>query len=165
MAKRKPKFLTDLYFRKKVKQPGRHSDMPAMGRWETTKRHQSSYNSRFSMQRFAWISPGNRKIRPRRHSMGLRTMNSDRPSPKPDNPRLPSHACRYGHPCAAVRDQAPQILSKREVTERVNLSKSTTDRVLIAGRFSRPIRLSANRVGWPQAEVVEWLRTGERSRT
>ena len=52
MAKRKPKFLTDLYFRKKVKQPGRHSDMPAMGRWETTKRHQSSCNSRFSMQRF-----------------------------------------------------------------------------------------------------------------
>ena len=97
--------------------------------------------------------------------MGLRTMNSDRPNPKPDNPRLPSHACCYGHPRAAVKDQAPQILSKREVTERVNPSKSTTNRVLIAGRFSRPIRLSANRVGWPQAEVVEWLRTGERSRT
>ena len=25
MTKHKPKFLTDLYFRKKVKQPGRHS--------------------------------------------------------------------------------------------------------------------------------------------
>ena len=97
--------------------------------------------------------------------MGLRTMGSERPSPKPENHRLPSHACCYGHPSAAVKDQAPQILSKREVTERVNPSKSTTNRVLIAGRFSRPIRLSANRVGWPQAEVVEWLRTGERSRT
>ena len=47
--------------------------------------------------------------------MGLRTMNSDRPNPKPDNPRLPSHACCCGHPSAAVEDQAPQILSKREV--------------------------------------------------
>ena len=29
MAKRKPKFLTDLYLRKKIKQPGRYSDGPA----------------------------------------------------------------------------------------------------------------------------------------
>ena len=61
MAKRKPKFLTDLYSRKKVKQPGRHSDMPAMGRWETTKRHQSSCNSRFSMQRSLGSPPATEK--------------------------------------------------------------------------------------------------------
>ena len=50
-----------------------------------------------------------------------------------------------------------RVLSIREVCQLVGLSRSTIVRGIDAGTFPAPRRLSARRVGWPEAVIVEWL--------
>lgn len=52
-----------------------------------------------------------------------------------------------------------RILRKPAVRERTGLSDATIWRMYRRGDFPRPIRLSANAVGWRETDVDEWLRT------
>ncbi|MEJ8574170.1 helix-turn-helix transcriptional regulator [Microbaculum marinum] len=51
-----------------------------------------------------------------------------------------------------------RILSKRQVRELVLYSPQHIARLEAAGKFPKRVRLGANRVGWVEDEVQEWLR-------
>lgn len=50
-----------------------------------------------------------------------------------------------------------RILSKRQVTELVLYSPQHIARLEKAGQFPKRVQLGSNRVGWVEAEVLEWL--------
>lgn len=50
-----------------------------------------------------------------------------------------------------------RILSKRQLKELVLYSPQHVARLEKAGRFPKRIQLGACRVGWIEAEVLEWL--------
>jgi prophage regulatory protein len=50
-----------------------------------------------------------------------------------------------------------KVLSKRQVKEIVLYSPQHIERLEAAGQFPRRIRLGANRVGWLESEVQDWL--------
>ena len=50
-----------------------------------------------------------------------------------------------------------RILSKRQLTELVLYSPQHVARLEAAGKFPQRIRLGQNRVGWIEAEVMDWL--------
>jgi prophage regulatory protein len=52
-----------------------------------------------------------------------------------------------------------RILSKRQVKELVLYSPQHVARLEAAGQFPKRVRLGADRVGWVEAEVLDWLRT------
>lgn len=58
----------------------------------------------------------------------------------------------------------PLIVSRSELLAMVGLSYPTIFRMMRAGRFPRPLQLSAKRVGWKYSEVEAYLqaRTEER---
>jgi predicted DNA-binding transcriptional regulator AlpA len=63
-------------------------------------------------------------------------------------------------PAATERDPEPQddtMLSSREVARLAGISTRTIDRMVRAGRFDPPMRLSPRRRGWPAREVKAWL--------
>ena len=49
------------------------------------------------------------------------------------------------------------ILRRRQVEERVGLTRSTIYRRVAAGSFPAPISLGARAVGWLEAEISNWL--------
>ena len=50
-----------------------------------------------------------------------------------------------------------RILSKRQLKELVLYSPQHIARLEKAGEFPKRIQLGANRVGWVESEVLEWL--------
>lgn len=52
-----------------------------------------------------------------------------------------------------------KILSKRQLRELVLYSPQHIARLEKAGQFPKRVQLGPNRVGWVEAEVLEWLRT------
>lgn len=50
-----------------------------------------------------------------------------------------------------------RILSKRQVKELVLYSPQHVARLEAAGQFPKRVRLGVNRVGWVEAEVLDWL--------
>jgi len=52
-----------------------------------------------------------------------------------------------------------RMLSKRQVKELVLYSPQHIARLEAAGQFPRRVRLGNCRVGWVEAEVLEWLQT------
>jgi prophage regulatory protein len=50
-----------------------------------------------------------------------------------------------------------RILSKRQVKELVLYSPQHIARLEAAGQFPKRVRLGANRVGWVESEVLDWL--------
>tara|TARA_R110002167_G_scaffold160436_4_gene356411 strand:- start:243 stop:443 length:201 start_codon:yes stop_codon:yes gene_type:complete len=50
-----------------------------------------------------------------------------------------------------------RILSKRQLKELVLYSPQHVARLEAAGKFPQRIRLGQNRVGWIEAEVMDWL--------
>ena len=50
-----------------------------------------------------------------------------------------------------------RILSKRQVKELVLYSPQHVARLEAAGQFPKRVQLGANRVGWVETEVLEWL--------
>ncbi len=54
--------------------------------------------------------------------------------------------------------QTDRIDSTAEVVFRTGLSVSTIDRMVKAGRFPEPLRLSPRRKGWLNSTVSSWLR-------
>ena len=51
-----------------------------------------------------------------------------------------------------------RLLSKRQVKELVLYSPQHVARLEAAGQFPKRVKLGQNRVGWVEAEVLEWLR-------
>lgn len=50
-----------------------------------------------------------------------------------------------------------RILSKRQVKELVLYSPQHVARLEAAGLFPKRVQLGANRVGWVEAEILDWL--------
>jgi len=50
-----------------------------------------------------------------------------------------------------------RLLSKRQVKELVLYSPQHIARLEKAGQFPKRVQLGPNRVGWVEAEVLEWL--------
>jgi len=50
-----------------------------------------------------------------------------------------------------------RILSKRQLKELVLYSPQHISRLEAAGQFPKRVRLGANRVGWVESEVLDWL--------
>ena len=56
-------------------------------------------------------------------------------------------------------DIVMRMLSKRQLKELVLYSPQHVARLEKAGEFPKRIQLGPNRVGWVEAEVLEWLQT------
>ena len=50
-----------------------------------------------------------------------------------------------------------RMLSKRQVKELVLYSPQHIARLEAAGQFPKRVQLGANRVGWVEREVLDWL--------
>lgn len=50
-----------------------------------------------------------------------------------------------------------RIMRRREVQRRTGLSRSSLYRLIASGSFPASIQLSANAVGWLEAEVSAWI--------
>ena len=50
-----------------------------------------------------------------------------------------------------------KILSKRQLKELVLYSPQHISRLEAAGNFPKRVKLGANRVGWVESEVLDWL--------
>ena len=50
-----------------------------------------------------------------------------------------------------------QFLTPRAVCERVALSRATLDRLVAAGKFPAPIRLTERRLAYDAADVETWM--------
>ena len=57
-----------------------------------------------------------------------------------------------------------RILSKRQLRELVLYSPQHIARLDKAGQFPKRVQLGPNRVGWVEAEVLNWLQTRLESR-
>ena len=57
-----------------------------------------------------------------------------------------------------MRSIVMRLLSKRQVKELVLYSPQHIARLEAAGQFPKRVQLGQNRVGWVEAEVLEWLR-------
>ena len=56
-------------------------------------------------------------------------------------------------------DIVMRILSKRQLKELVLYSPQHIARLEKAGAFPKRVQLGSNRVGWVEAEVLDWLQT------
>jgi prophage regulatory protein len=52
---------------------------------------------------------------------------------------------------------ATRILPIDEVIDRTGLSRRTLYQEISEGRFPRPAQLTARRVGWPEADIDDWI--------
>ena len=50
-----------------------------------------------------------------------------------------------------------QLLRVHQVVARTTLSRAALYAEIAAERFPRPVRLSANRVAWPESQVDSWI--------
>ena len=51
-----------------------------------------------------------------------------------------------------------RLLSPRAVCDRTSLSRSTLDRLVAAGAFPQPVRLTDRRLAYDVAAIEAWLR-------
>jgi len=58
-----------------------------------------------------------------------------------------------------MTESRSRILTAREVTTRTGLSRTTVWRLERFGKFPPRRQLSANRVGWIEEEVNDWIAT------
>ena len=57
------------------------------------------------------------------------------------------------------------MLRAKDVVRLTGLSLSTLKRMVLDGRFVKPVRLSPRRIGWPARDVKAWLDAAEDART
>jgi prophage regulatory protein len=62
---------------------------------------------------------------------------------------------------------ADTMLRAKEVLRLIGVSESSLKRMVLDGRFPKPMRLSPRRIGWPARDVKAWLEglDGARSKT
>lgn len=51
----------------------------------------------------------------------------------------------------------PALLSRRSVEAITSISRSSIYRLLKAGEFPTPVRVSANRIAWREADIRLWI--------
>ena len=51
----------------------------------------------------------------------------------------------------------PQIITKKQLRDRIPYSDTQIWRLERAGRFPRRIKLGLNRVGWLSSEINDWI--------
>ena len=51
-----------------------------------------------------------------------------------------------------------RFLSPKAVCEKISLSRSTLDRLVAAGRFPQPVRLTESRLAYSECDVEAWMR-------
>lgn len=56
------------------------------------------------------------------------------------------------------------MLRTRDVLRLMGVSLSTLKRMVMDGRFAKPMRLSPRRIGWPARDVRAWLDAAESAR-
>ncbi|MFJ1293231.1 helix-turn-helix transcriptional regulator [Paracoccus yeei] len=49
------------------------------------------------------------------------------------------------------------MLRLPQVTEKIGLSRSTIYKMMDAGEFPKPIKLTRKAVAWPESAITEWL--------
>lgn len=54
-------------------------------------------------------------------------------------------------------DGPPQLLAPADTAKRISMSWRTVQRLVRDGEFPQPVRLSANRIGFYEAEVNAWI--------
>jgi len=70
-------------------------------------------------------------------------------------------------PSAAPEPELPAddtMLRTKDVLRLMGVSLSSLKRMVLDGRFSKPMRLSPRRIGWPARDVKAWLDTAENAR-
>jgi predicted DNA-binding transcriptional regulator AlpA len=50
------------------------------------------------------------------------------------------------------------LLTRQEVARRLGVAPRTLHRLVVGGKFPKPIQIAPNRVGWDTADVVAWLK-------
>lgn len=58
-----------------------------------------------------------------------------------------------------------RILREREVKHITGLSRVTRWRMELRGEFPRKVRLTERCIGWPEAEILEWLKLRAEARS
>lgn len=53
--------------------------------------------------------------------------------------------------------QTERFLPVAAVTDRTSFSRAHIYEMVKAGSFPRPIKLSANRIAWPESAVAAWI--------
>ena len=56
------------------------------------------------------------------------------------------------------RQEMTRILREREVKHMTGLSRVTRWRLERRGEFPKKVKLTERCVGWPEAEIIEWLK-------
>ncbi|WP_153160910.1 AlpA family transcriptional regulator [Zoogloea sp. 1C4] len=51
----------------------------------------------------------------------------------------------------------PALLSRRSVEAITSISRASIYRLMKAGEFPTPVRVSANRVAWREADIRLWI--------
>ena len=51
----------------------------------------------------------------------------------------------------------PKVLSREAVEQATGLPRSTIYKRISEGNFPKPIKLSGRKVGWPEADIHDWL--------
>ncbi len=54
-------------------------------------------------------------------------------------------------------DSASRLIRLKEVRQLTSLSTSTVYRLIAAGKFPQPVKLSERASAWPEAEVRAWI--------
>jgi predicted DNA-binding transcriptional regulator AlpA len=51
-----------------------------------------------------------------------------------------------------------RLLSKSELGQLLGIHANSVPRLVREGRFPPPLRFSSTWIGWPEADIAEWLR-------
>ena len=54
-------------------------------------------------------------------------------------------------------NKAERLLALPEVMQRTSLKRAWLYAAIARGEFPKPVRLSANRVAWPESSVATWI--------
>ena len=78
-------------------------------------------------------------------------------------PGVPISTCNQVSPCGnnnrkedAISDR-DRLLTRAEVESRVGLTKTSIYRMMRAGQFPEPLRISTRAVRWSASEIEAWL--------
>lgn len=58
---------------------------------------------------------------------------------------------------AALQEPADRMMAIVEVTARIGLSRATVYRMMEAGTFPHPLRLSERTIRWRESEIARWI--------
>jgi len=59
---------------------------------------------------------------------------------------------------STLNSQSERFIGEKQVRDRLaGISRAQLHRMRVAGQFPQPIKLSANRVVWPESIVNEWM--------